>query len=76
MMDKIRQTFLTILGIAVFGFVFYLVFKDDKGFMLALLALLVGLILLVLLLSLIGRLRDSLREKKRRKPFKHSKNQN
>ena len=71
MIDKIRQLFLTILGIGAFGFVFYLVFKDDQRFMIGFLAIVVGLILIVLLIGLILRIRDSMVEKKRRKPFNH-----
>ena len=69
MIDKIRQLFLSIIGVAAFGFVFYLVFKDDRRFMIGLAAVVVGLILIVLLIGLIGRIRDSQVEKKRRKPF-------
>jgi len=69
MIDKIRQLFLTILGIGAFGFVFYLVFKDNQNFMVGFLALVVGLILIVLLIGLILRIRDKRVEKKRRKPF-------
>lgn len=70
MVDKLRQLFLTILGIGAFGFVFYLVFKDNQSFMIAFLALVVGIILIVLLFTLIGRIRDNMNEKKRKKPFK------
>jgi hypothetical protein len=69
MVDKLRQLFLTILGIGAFGFVFYLVFKDNPNFMIGFLGLVVGLILIVLLITLIGRIRDNRAEKKRRKPF-------
>ena len=69
MMDKIRQLFLTIIGFAAFGFVFYLVFKDNQSFMIGFLALAVGLILIVLLVMLILRIRDNQVEKKRKKPF-------
>jgi predicted membrane channel-forming protein YqfA (hemolysin III family) len=69
MIDKIRQLFLTILGIGAFGFVFYLVFKDNPNFMVGFLALVVGLILIVLLIGGILRIRDNRVEKKRRKPF-------
>ena len=73
MVDKIRQLFLSIIGIAAFGFVFYLVFKDNQSFMIGLLAIVVGLILIVLLVGLILRIRDSMVEKKRKKPFIHTK---
>jgi len=69
MIDKLRQLFLSIIGIGALGFVFYLVFKDDKEFMIGLLAVVVGLILIVLLIGLIGRIRDKAQEKKRKKPF-------
>ena len=69
MMDKIRQLFLTIIGVGALGFVFYLVFKDDPRFMIGLLVIVVGLILIVLLIGLILRIRDKMVEKKRRKPF-------
>ena len=71
MIDKIRQLFLSIIGIGAIGFVFYLVFKEDKRFMIGLLAVVVGLILIVLLIGLIGRIRDNAQEKKRKKPFIH-----
>ncbi len=69
MIDKIRQLFLSILGIGALGFVFYLVFKDDRSIMIGFLAIVVGIILIVLLVGLILRIRDSQVEKKRRKPF-------
>jgi tellurite resistance protein TehA-like permease len=69
MIDKIRQLFLSILGIGALGFVFYLVFKDDQSIMIVFLAIVVGIILIVLLVGLILRIRDSQVEKKRRKPF-------
>jgi hypothetical protein len=69
MIDKIRQLLLSILGVGAIGFVFYLVFKDDRRFMIGLLATLVGLIIIVLLVGLILRIRDKQVEKKRRKPF-------
>ena len=71
MVDKLRQLFLTILGIGAFGFVFYLVFKDNPNFMIGFLGLVVGLILIILLITLIGRIRHNMVEKKRRKPFNH-----
>ncbi len=69
MIDKIRQLFLSILGIGAIGFVFYLVFKDDQTIMIGLLAIVVGIILIVLLVGLILRIRDNQVAKKRRKPF-------
>ena len=71
MVDKIRQLFLSLIGIAAFAFVFYLVFKDDPGLIIGLVAVVVGLILLVLLITIIIRIRDYLVEKRRKKPFKH-----
>ena len=71
MIDKLRQLFLSIIGIGAFGFVFYLVFKEDKRFMIGVLAVVVGLILIILLIGIIGRIRDNAQEKKRRKPFNH-----
>lgn len=73
MIDKIRQLFLSIIGIAAFGFVFYLVFKDNESFMIGLLAVIVGLVIIVLLVGLILRIRDNQVEKKRMKPFIHTK---
>jgi len=69
MVDKIRQLFLSIIGIGAFGFVFYLVFKDNPNFMIGFLGLVVVITLIVLLFTLIGRIRDNRNEKKRRKPF-------
>jgi len=69
-MDKIRQVFLTLIGIGAFGFVFYLVFREHTDFMIGFAAVVVGLILIVLLVGLIGRIKDKAVEKKRTKPFK------
>jgi len=73
MIDRIRQLFLSIIGIAAFGFVFYLVFKDNPSFMIGLLAVVIGLILVVLLVGIILRIRDNQVAKKRKKPFIHTK---
>ena len=73
MIDKIRQLFISILGIGTLGFVFYLVFKDDQSIMIGFLAIVVGIILIVLLVGLILRIRDNQVEKKRKKPFIHTK---
>ena len=73
MVDRIRQLFLSLIGIAAFAFVFYLVFKDDPGLIIGLVAVVVGLILLVLLITIIIRIRDYLVEKRRKKPFKYEK---
>ena len=69
MVDRIRQLFLSIIGIGAFGFVFYLVFKDNPKFMIGFLGLVLGIILIVLLFTLIARVRDNRVEKKRKKPF-------
>jgi len=70
-MEKIRQFFLAVLGFAVFGFVFYLVFRENERFMIIFLISLGGLFLIVLLVGMILRITDKLEEKKRRKPFNH-----
>lgn len=67
MVDRIRQFLLSIIGIAVFSFVFYLVFKDYQEFMIGFLIVVASLILIVVLISLILRIRDHLVEKKRKK---------
>ena len=68
-MDRIRQFFLSILGIATFAFIFYLVFKDNLRFMIFFLISLGGIAAIILLIGLILRIRDSMEEKKRREPF-------
>jgi hypothetical protein len=67
MVDRIRQFLLSIIGIAVFSFVFYLVFKDYQEFMIGFLIVVASLILIVLLVSLILRIKDHFVEKKRKK---------
>ncbi len=69
MIDKIRQFFLSIIGVVVFGFIFYLVFKDNRSVLIGFLALAVALIIIILLVGLILRIRDNMVEKKRKKPF-------
>ena len=69
MIDRIRQFFLSIIGVVVFGFIFYLVFKDNRSVLIGFLALAIVLIIIILLVGLILRIRDNLVEKKRRKPF-------
>ncbi len=68
-MEKIRQFFLSVIGFAVFGFVFYLVFRDDQRFMIIFLISLGGLTLIVLLVGVILKIADKLEEKKRRRPY-------
>jgi len=68
-MDRVRQFFLSVLGFAVFGFVFYLVFREDQRFMIIFLISLGGIALIVLLVGVILKIIDSAEEKKRRKPF-------
>jgi len=69
-MNNLRQFFATLLGFAVFAFVFYLVFKEDLRFMIGLGAIAVAIILIVLIAGLIGRIKDRAEEKRRMKPFK------
>jgi hypothetical protein len=64
-MNKIRQVFSTIIGFGVFGFIFYLVFRNDPRFMIVLGVGVGALFLIVLLIGLIGRIRDNIKEKKR-----------
>ncbi|MDF1576461.1 MAG: hypothetical protein P1P86_14835 [Bacteroidales bacterium] len=71
MVEKIRQFFLSIIGIITFAFVFYLVFRDDQKFMIVFLISLGGLILLFLIVGLILKIKDNLEEKKRLQHFKH-----
>ncbi len=68
-MEKIRQFFLSVIGFAVFGFVFYLVFREDKRFMIIFLISLGGLFLVVLLVGVILKIVDTLEERKRRRPY-------
>ena len=56
-MDRIRQFFLSILGIATFAFIFYLVFKDNLRFMIFFLISLGGIAAIILLIGLILRIR-------------------
>ena len=71
MVDKIRQFFLSIIGVVVFGFIFYLGFKDNRSVLIGFLALAVALIILILLVGLILRIRDNQVQRKRMKPFDH-----
>ena len=68
-MERVRQFLLSVLGFAVFGFVFYLVFRENLRFMIIFLISLGGLVLIVLLVGLILRIIDKLEEKKRSRPF-------
>ena len=69
MADRIRQFFLSILGIATFAFIFYLVFQENQRFMIIFLASLAGLGLIVLIVGLILRVKDNVDERKRTKPY-------
>ena len=68
-MDRVRQFFLSIIGFAAFGFVFYLVFRDYQRLMLWTLAGIGGLVLLFIIIDRIGRIKDKRAEKKRNEPF-------
>lgn len=70
MADKIRQFFLSILGIATFAFIFYLVFRENQRFMIIFLISLAGLAAIVILIGFILRIKDRRDEKKRLQPFK------
>lgn len=70
MADRIRQFFLSILGIGTFAFIFYLVFRENQRFMIIFLISLAALILLILLVGLILRIKDNREAKKRTKQFK------
>jgi len=69
MADRIRQFFLSILGIATFAFIFYLVFRENQRFMIIFLVSLGGLGLIILLVGLILRVKDNMDERKRTKPY-------
>lgn len=69
MADRIRQFFLSILGIATFAFIFYLVFRENQRFMIIFLASLGGLGLIILIVGLILRVKDNMDERKRTKPY-------
>lgn len=68
--DKIRQFFFSLLGIGTFGFIFYLVFKENQRFMIIFLLSLVGLVLIILLVGLILRMKDDMDHKRRTRPYK------
>ena len=69
-MDRIRQIFLSIIGIGAFVFIFYLVFKEDQRFMIGFGIIIAGLILIALIVGLIWRIMDKREEKKRTRRFK------
>ena len=69
MADRIRQFFLSILGIATFAFIFYLVFRENQRFMIIFLISLAGLVIIILIVGLILRLKDNMEEKRRTKQF-------
>ena len=68
-MDRIRQFFLSIIGFAAFGFVFYLVFRDYQKLMVWTLLGIGGLVLFFIIVDQIGRVKDRRAEKKRNEPF-------
>jgi hypothetical protein len=68
--ERIRQFFLSILGIGTFAFIFYLVFRENQRFMIVFLISLGGLVVIILLVGLILRIKDNADAKRRTKPFK------
>ena len=69
MADRIRQFLLSILGIATFSFIFYLVFRENQRFMIIFLVSVGGLGLIILIVGLILRVKDNMDERKRTKPY-------
>ncbi len=69
MIDKIRQFFLSIIGVVVFGFIFYLVIKDNRSVLIGFLAFAVALIIIILLVGLILRISDNHVQKKKKETF-------
>ena len=69
MADRIRQFFLSLLGIGTFAFIFYLVFRENKKFMIIFLISLAALGLIILIVGLILRIKDNMEEKQRTKQF-------
>lgn len=69
-MSKILHFFASIIGFAVFAFIFYLVFRPDKRMMIGIGAVVAGIVLIVVFVGLIGRIREKLEEKRRTKPYK------
>ena len=70
MWERIRQFFMSILGIATCAFIFYLVFKDNQRFMIIFLISLGALVLIIILVGLILRIKDNADAKRRTRPFK------
>lgn len=68
--ERIRQFFLSFLGIATFAFIFYLVFRENQRFMIVFLISLGALVAIILLVGLILRIKDNADAKKRTKPYK------
>jgi hypothetical protein len=68
--DRIRQFFLSILGIGTFAFIFYLVFRENQRFMIFFLISLAGLGAIILLVGLILRIKDNLEKKKRTRSYR------
>ena len=68
--ERIRQFFLSILGIATCAFIFYLVFKDNQRFMIIFLISLGVLVVIILLVGLILRIKDNADAKRRTRPYK------
>jgi uncharacterized membrane protein len=69
-MDRIRQVFLSLLGIAAFVFVFYLVFKEDQRFMIIFGLGIAAIILIALVVGLIWYIIDKREEKRRTRHIK------
>jgi archaellum biogenesis protein FlaJ (TadC family) len=69
-MDRIRQIFLSLIGIGAFVFIFYLVFKDNPKFMIGFAITIAGFFMIALIIGLIWRIIDKRDEKKRTRPFK------
>jgi hypothetical protein len=70
MADNIRQFVLGFLGIGTFASIFYLVFRENKRFMIIFLIGLGALIAIILLIGLILRVRDNLEAKKTTRLYK------
>lgn len=71
MWERIRQFFLSILGIATFAFIFFMVFRENQRFMIIFLISLGTLVAIILLVGLILRIKDNADAKKRTRPHKH-----
>jgi hypothetical protein len=68
-MERIRQFFLSFLGIGTFAAVFYLVFRENQRFMIIFLISLAVIVLIIVLVTLILRIKDAIREKKDSRPL-------